>query len=377
MKNYWILFFTSLTLLTSAVIFHQSKKQLMTQQPVALDSFIHDDIQPAKLVAATDNKTSKNTILRKLYTKVEIDTLKLPGLDGKFLKAMENQMTLLKKAEDENFDGLNVEVDDLEKVIDVFRKAKTSAELLTSLDAYQLSGSDSKGSVRFTGYYSPVIAARRASDAVYKYPIYLAQSDEKVKTNAKKAKSDKSDLKVAFVRDRHDIYSMRLEGAAYLQFPDGDRQLVSFDGDYHVVESEEKQEENHDLLANDNGKSKKVLTTYSVFTEKEKPRPVGAAKVPLTTDFSVAVDKSYIPLGAVLLAEIPIIDEKGNFVRSELRFILAQDTGSAIIGSGHIDLYMGEGEAGRKRIEFMNQSGRVWLLLPKEAAEKKLLAQNL
>ena len=71
------------------------------------------------------------------------------------------------------------------------------------------------------------------------------------------------------------------------------------------------------------------------------------------------------------------IDEKGNFVRSELRFILAQDTGSAIIGSGHIDLYMGEGETGRKRIEFMNQSGRVWLLLPKEASEKKLLAQNL
>ena len=183
-------------------------------------------------------------------------------------------------------------------------------------------------------------------------------------------------MTLAYVRDRHDIRSMCVEGVAYLQFPVGDRRLVAFDGEYKKVE-QEATAEGEDLSLTDNAEPKKMLTSYTsvMNTTYEKSKPIGAAKIPLTRDFTVAVDEDFIPLGAVLLAEVPILDDNGNLLRTELRFVLAQDTGGKIQGTGHIDLYMGEGDAAKKRALFMSKYGRVWLLLPKE--KPKVLAQNI
>ena len=162
-----------------------------------------------------------------------------------------------------------------------------------------------------------------------------------------------------------------IHAAPLPQFPDGEKRLVAFDGDYRKVYEEVDNE-----LGNES-EPKKVLARYTsvMSTKYEKSKPMGAAKIPLTSDVTVAVDNDYIPLGAVLLAEVPILDEQGNLIRMDLRFVLAQDTGSKIQGTGHVDLYMGEGDGAKNRIKNMNKYGRVWLLLPKE--KTKILAQNL
>jgi membrane-bound lytic murein transglycosylase A len=369
MKNYWIAFTLSLMLLGTAFKYHQNEKNSEKQQTaLKLDSLVPNLEKEAVAIKVTEKKVSlKAKKLNKLYTKVNIDTFKLPKIDDNFLKALAHQKILLRHAQDDKFDNLRVEVDQLEDVLDIFRKAKSSSDLSKALDAYQIYGTNEDGDVKMTGYYSPVIAARHSPDAVYKFPIYLSKSDESSTIINEKKKKDKNDFKIAYVRDRHDIYSMRVEGTAFLQFPEGDRQVVAFESDIDVEEND----------SNDKDKEhpKKVSTTYTIFTQKEKPRPVGAAKVPLTNDYTIAVDKSYIPLGSVLLAEIPILDDKGNQVRTEFRFVLAQDTGGAINGAGHIDLYMGEGDTAKKRIHFMNKTGKLWLLLPRDN-EKKLVAQN-
>jgi membrane-bound lytic murein transglycosylase len=156
---------------------------------------------------------------------------------------------------------------------------------------------------------------------------------------------------------------MQLEGVAYLQFPDGERRVVAYDGDSRKIESND----------DESGYT-------SVFTQRDKNRAMGVAKVPLTTDFTVAVDANYIPLGSVLLAEIPILDGNGNLVRSEMRFVVAQDKGSKIKGISHVDLYMGEGDGAKNRIKDMNKYGRMWLLLPKTSEKdkpSKSLAQKM
>jgi membrane-bound lytic murein transglycosylase A len=366
MKNYWIAFTLSLTLLGTAFKYHQNKKSSDQKQQTALklDSLV-PNIENVTAVVVSEKKVSvKAHKLNKLYTKVNLDTFKLPQINEKFLKALEHQKVFLSHAQDDKFDNLRVEVDQLEDVLDIFRKAKSTADLSKSLDAYQIYGMNENGDVKMTGYYSPVIAARHSPDAVYKFPIYLAKSDETSTIINEKKRTAKENLKVAYVRDRHDIYSMRIEGTAFLQFPEGDRQVVAFEGDFDMLEND----------SDDQDKATKV--SYTIFTQKEKPRPVGAAKVPLTNDYTIAVDKSYIPLGSVLLAEIPILDDNGNQIRTEFRFVLAQDTGGAIDGAGHIDLYMGEGDTGKKRIHFMNKTGKLWLLLPRDN-EKKWVAQNL
>jgi membrane-bound lytic murein transglycosylase A len=357
MKNYWIAFLTTLLMAVTTVMVRRSKKESdRPQNAIALDSLIPNTETLAPIIPVQ----KKKRVLNNIYTKVAIDSLKLPSINAKFLSALDNQMALLKRADDQKIGDLEVEADKMAQVVDIFRKAKSQKELSTALDAYQIKGDDQKGNVRFTGYYSPVISARRKADAVYKYPVYLAKTSNK-----------DDEMTLAYVRDRNDVKSMCVEGVAYLQFPDGEKRLVAFDGEYRKVYEEVE----NDVASE--SEPKKILARYTsvMSTKYEKSKPMGAAKVPLTSDITVAVDEDYIPLGAVLLAEIPILDEKGNLIRMDLRFVLAQDTGSKIQGTGHVDLYMGEGDGAKNRIKNMNKYGRIWMLLPKE--KSKVLAQNL
>jgi membrane-bound lytic murein transglycosylase A len=365
MKKYWITFVSSLLFTIGTIFYFRSLKESDPIENIALDSLINDydtnqhrSIEPTEKVLVSAKKSSK---LWKILTKVNIDALKLPSIQDKFRQALEYQEAFIKSADSRDIGGLEVAPKHLTQVLNAFRKAKSKNDIANYLDAYQLRGDDNDGNVLFTGYYSPVIPARRKADAVFKYPVFLAQN-----------KRADDGMTLAYVRDRQDIRSMQLEGVAYLQFPDGERRVVAYDGDSRQIENDSDERDSE---------GKKVLTSYtSVFTQRDKNRAMGAAKVPLTTDFTVAVDAQYLPLGSVLLAEVPILDNNGNLMRTEMRFVLAQDRGSKIKGTGHIDLYMGEGDAAKERIKDMHRFGKIWLLLPKrdeKEAPSKALAQKL
>ena len=91
--------------------------------------------------------------------------------------------------------------------------------------------------------------------------------------------------------------------------------------------------------------------------------PRGAQGVPLTPGRSVAVDPQAVPLGSALW-----IDTTEPLSATPLRrLVMAQDTGSAILGAVRIDLFFGwqreaEALAGR-----MKQPLRVWALWPRGA----------
>jgi membrane-bound lytic murein transglycosylase A len=366
MKKYRILFFYSIMLAMTLIVartWREQSKQTDTPQAVALDSFLPD----AKTVKAELKKTGKShRRFRELYKKVNIAALTLPktNTNARFLKGLEQQLTLLKKAADDTYGDLTVNAEDLRDVVDIIRHAKSNEDIFASLDAYQICGNGS-GDVTFTGYYSPVIRASKYQSAMYKYPVSLNLPDKKSES-----------LHIVYLKDGADKDLINKEGTAILQLTDGTRHFVAFNGDYNRVKVDEG--ENHDLTDNNlTSEPQKMLVTYNVYqnTSGEQIRPVGAAKVPLTADYSVAVDKNIIPLGSVLLAEVPIMNDKGQIIRHEYRFLLAQDTGSAIKGA-KIDLYMGEGDKAKDKMDTMKAPGRVWLLLPHKE-EKKLVAQNL
>jgi len=103
---------------------------------------------------------------------------------------------------------------------------------------------------------------------------------------------------------------------------------------------------------------------------------VGAANVPLTPLYSAAVDPSIIPLGSILLAQVPKLDAYGNLIGHEFRLLLAQDKGGAIKGSGHIDWYQGIGERSPLFMQVNSSNlGKVWLLLPQHPTPQQLIAQ--
>lgn len=87
--------------------------------------------------------------------------------------------------------------------------------------------------------------------------------------------------------------------------------------------------------------------------------PKGAQGVPLTAGRSIAVDPGSVPYGApVWLAS------EGQQVRLQ-RLVLAQDTGSAIVGAVRADYYAGSGDEAGELAGRMKQALRLWVLWPK------------
>lgn len=76
----------------------------------------------------------------------------------------------------------------------------------------------------------------------------------------------------------------------------------------------------------------------------------------------MASDRSIIPAGTVLLAEIPILDNTGKFTgQYQMRLMVALDVGGAIKGH-HFDIYHGIGKEAGQMAGFYNHYGRVWVL---------------
>ncbi|MGB8517190.1 MAG: MltA domain-containing protein [Gallionella sp.] len=103
--------------------------------------------------------------------------------------------------------------------------------------------------------------------------------------------------------------------------------------------------------------------SYVFFRElpNQNAAPLGALGVPLTYEYSIAVDARTIPLGApvFLSTTYPNTSEPLN------RLMLAQDTGGAIRGAVRADFFWGYGEQAATQAGRMKQSGQMWVLFPK------------
>ncbi len=287
-----------------------------------------------------------------------------------------------------NIDGLKFTKDDLEFTTVQLRNWSNSAlvPLSAYFDTYQIKGKSGKGDVLFTGYYSPILQVRSGQTANYKYPIYAKPKGMgELPTRAeiyKGALSGKAEV-LAYARSLLEIHQMQLQGSGYVQYENGEKYLFSYGGSnghprrsiqrYFVKEygngrkgasipyikkyMQLNPETAEDILSHDSS---------FVFFEKNKKgiRARGSGNVPLTPFTSIATDKRYIPTGSCLIGYKPL-PGKSYPVKYEPTILLAQDVGSAIKGTGHIDLYCGVGEEGRKSTVFKD-NGFLWLLLAKK-----------
>jgi membrane-bound lytic murein transglycosylase A len=258
-------------------------------------------------------------------------------------------------------------------------------------DFYQIAGRDDKGTVKFTGYYTPTLSVSSEQNEEFPYPIFG------------RPKEDDSNI-LAYAQSEEAIQTLKLEGSGLAKYDNGERALFNYAGksnhrfynffspsenndddieeyeedDDEVeedVEVAEKQDDTTEKPKSDIPPTvKNTPTKDSIMVEhstrayflKEKPRPIGAAELPLLAMYSVSVDPRYIPIGSCLLASLPITNEDGKVLRHEYAFLLAQDTGGAIRGKGRIDLYCGKGERGKNKAKNLHHEGKVWLITPKK-----------
>lgn len=108
--------------------------------------------------------------------------------------------------------------------------------------------------------------------------------------------------------------------------------------------------------------------SYVFFRENpnSKDGPAGALGVPLTPERSIAIDPRSVPLGAPVF----LATTRPNSVQAMNRLVMAQDTGGAIKGAVRADFFWGFGKAAGEQAGRMKQTGRLWVLLPPEAAPR-------
>jgi membrane-bound lytic murein transglycosylase A len=105
-----------------------------------------------------------------------------------------------------------------------------------------------------------------------------------------------------------------------------------------------------------------VNASYVFFRESADPRgTLGALGVPLVPQYSLAVDRRFIPLAApvFLATTYPLTEVPLN------RLGAAHDTGGAIRGVVRADLFWGSGEEAAANAGRMRQPGKMWLLWPR------------
>jgi membrane-bound lytic murein transglycosylase A len=112
--------------------------------------------------------------------------------------------------------------------------------------------------------------------------------------------------------------------------------------------------------------------SFVFFQEVKGPGPMGAEGVPLTPGRSLAVDRTYMPLGVPLwLAGGMPGPREGEPDRKLHRLVVAQDTGGAIRGPVRGDLFWGFGPDAESGAGRMKHRGKLWVLLPEGSGPEK------
>lgn len=254
-----------------------------------------------------------------------------------------------------------------------------------NLSAFQMEGVDNYGNVQFTGYYTPVLEARLTRQGEFQYPLYRMPTNSRSKLPSRAAIYNGAlspSLIAAYSNSIMDNFMMEVQGSGYVDFGDG-KPLTFFgyagkNGHPYrsigkvLIDNGEVEKKDMSMLAirdwadkhNDTEVRKLLEENPSfVFFKPEPFTPVrGASAIPLVALASVASDRSIIPAGTVLLAEIPVLDNTGKFTGEyQMRLMVALDVGGAIKGH-HFDIYHGIGKDAGHMAGFYNHYGRVWVL---------------
>ena len=272
---------------------------------------------------------------------------------------------------------------------------------------YALASSAGPDTGLITGYYEPIVEGSRMQSGEYRLPIFgvpddlvvvdLAAVNPDVRNLRLRGRVDGRRLVpypsrgeidsrgvpapvIAWTRDPVELFFLHIQGSGQVRLESGEQIRVGFaDQNGHpyrslgryLVERGELPLEHASMqgikawAAANPGKLQEALNSNPsyVFFRELPPTdgPPGALGVPLTPEYSLAVDRRFVPLGAPVYLET-------TYPLSEMRLerlMAAQDTGGAIRGVVRADFYWGTGAEAGMQAGRMRQQGRMWLFWPR------------
>lgn len=252
----------------------------------------------------------------------------------------------------------------------------------------------------YTGYYEPSIDGSRVKTEEYNVPLYAAparavkKKQSKVFANFDRGKIEDGalagkGLEICYVKNPVDAFFAQIQGSTRVKL-DGGKVLrlnyIASNGhpytpvgkflvDRGIVAKEDmSMDKIRDWMeANpDEGKELRRKNRSFVFFHEtalgEQDECIGSQGVPLTPLRSAAVDKSIHVYGTPIWvdADLPLASEKPE--TPFRRLLIAQDTGSAIVGPARADIYFGHGDNVASVAGRIKQFGQFVMLVPQSVA---------
>ncbi len=267
-----------------------------------------------------------------------------------------------------------------------------------------------QGSGLFTGYYEPEIAASPQPTAEFTVPFYRRPDDlveiepgscsppvDPIYGFARRGPDGYQDhpdraaitagaldgrgLELAYVADPVDAFFAHIQGAARLRYRDGRIRRITYAAKSghpytpigRVLEARGALPKGgitmqaiRNWLARHRAERDAVLAENRSFiffrdapVDDPALGPMAAAKVPLTPGRSLAVDRLFHSFHVPVWIDTHNAD--GEPIR---RLMVAQDTGSAIVGAARGDIFFGCGDRAGEAAGIMNGRGRFIILMP-------------
>jgi membrane-bound lytic murein transglycosylase A len=267
-----------------------------------------------------------------------------------------------------------------------------------------------------TGYYEPILDGSRVQTDVYKVPVYRRPSNlfmrgysqaspdlpnkgqvfRKIGRRKLVPYYDRGQIEdgilagrgieICWLKDQTDLLFAQIQGSARIRLPDGSTLRINYDSyngyPYTAVgrvlvergiftrDEMSMQKIREWMEANPDGAKdvRRQNRSYVFFREvqlSDKDEAIGAQGIPLTPGRSIAVDKSLHVYGTpfFIAGELPIESERSK--TPFRRLMIAQDTGSAIVGPARADLYFGAGPDAGKIAGRLKSNMRFVMLVPK------------
>lgn len=276
---------------------------------------------------------------------------------------------------------------------------------------YRVTNPDNSSDGMITGYYEPLLNGSRTRSSRFRYPLYTVPDDllvidlasvypelkgmrlrgrlqgNRVVPYYSRAEIDDSSASVKgkvlyWVDDAVDLFFLQIQGSGKIRLPGGETVRVGYaDQNGYPYKSIGKALVERGELTLDKASMQgikdwakrnptkltellNVNASYVFFRElpNHLSGPLGALGVPLTAGRSLAVDPRTIPLGAPVF----LATTWPNDAKPLNRLMLAQDTGGAIKGVVRADFFWGFGNDAGKQAGGMKQTGKMWVLLPKD-----------
>ncbi|MDM0106056.1 MltA domain-containing protein [Variovorax sp. J22R24] len=267
--------------------------------------------------------------------------------------------------------------------------------MMQRLQPYRVESHTGPTDGKLTSYYEPVFDATRRPTATNTVPLYQAPvglvpkrpwfTRQEIDT-LPQAQAALRGREIAWLADPIDALMLHIQGSGRLRItePDGSQRMVRVafaatnEQPYRSVQQwlisqgatkvSLWPDDTKQWVAQNPQRLQPLLWSnprYVFFREEPLSEvdassgPVGAQGVPLTAGRSIAVDRDSIPYGTPVWLASP------GPTASLAKLVVAQDTGSAIVGAVRADYFAGTGADAGRFAARMNQPLRLWALWPK------------